>query len=438
MTSTENKLTFGSPFSGVEGFGLGFEQTGLFRCVWQAEKDPACLDVLSRHFPDTHRFEDVSYVTKEGTEKHGLGTVTAIVGGSPCQGLSQAGKRRGLRDDRSRLFFEFCRLIVEFNPLWFVFENVPGLLASGPVSDRTGVKRRGVDFALVLSGLSGGIIDPPKKGWRNSGFVNGKLYNLCWRVFDSQHFGVPQRRRRVFIVGGLTSASLNPAKVLFESEGVTWYPPSRRRPQERTTRAAAGTDRRNGIDSRTPPQDRENNAPVVWPQDVVGTLAASGAGLNRAAGQENELDFLVIQDQTLYKSGARGEYTESPVAGTITTSMRRFNDNFVYAVKTDNTTSNGIGILEDGTAHTLGGAEDAIAAPGQGVRRLTPIETERLQGFPDDWTRYGASGTEYSDTARYKMMGNAVTVNVAKWIAERLYNEHMRQYVTKEADRANG
>lgn len=183
-------MKFGSLFSGIGGFDLGFEQAGL-SCSWQAEIDKDCQRVLQKHWPNVRRYEDVSTIGK-------LESVDVICGGFPCQDLSVAGKRAGLAGERSGLWFEFLRIIGLNRPRWIVIENVPGLLSSDEHRD----------FAAILRGLV-------ECGYR-----------LAWRIVDAQFYGVAQRRRRVFIVGSLGDGSC--AEILFESESVSWNPPTRR------------------------------------------------------------------------------------------------------------------------------------------------------------------------------------------------------------------
>lgn len=174
------ELTFGSLFTGVGGFDLGFETAGM-KCLWQCEIDEHCNQVLEEHWKGVKRYNDVREITKENTER-----VDLICGGFPCQDLSVAGKRAGLAGERSGLWYEFARIIGELKPRWVVIENVPGLLSS----------RRGADFRIVIEGLE------------ECG------YGVAWRILDSQYFGVPQRRRRIFIVASLGNADCG--KVLFE------------------------------------------------------------------------------------------------------------------------------------------------------------------------------------------------------------------------------
>lgn len=183
-------MKFGSLFSGIGGFDLGFQRAGL-SCAWQAEIDSDCNRVLEKHWNGVTKYKDVSTIGR-------LEPVDVICGGFPCQDLSVAGKRTGLAGERSGLWFEFLRIIGLNKPRWVVIENVPGLLSSD----------EGRDFAVILRGLV------------QCG------YCLAWRVLDAQYDGVAQRRRRVFIVGSLGDGSC--AEILFESESVSWNPPTRR------------------------------------------------------------------------------------------------------------------------------------------------------------------------------------------------------------------
>src|SRR6266404_6555094 len=176
-------LSYGSLFSGIEGFGLGFERAG-FQIKWQVEQDAFCNAILKTHWPAVQRFADVRNVGA-----HNLQPVDCITEGVPCQDVSVAGRRKGLAGKRTGLFYEFARILSELRPAWFVFENVPGLFSSN----------KGRDFAEVLRVL---MVECG--------------YGVSWRVFDSRYFNVAQRRERVFIVGSLGKPC--PAEILFESE----------------------------------------------------------------------------------------------------------------------------------------------------------------------------------------------------------------------------
>ena len=196
-------LTFGSLFSGIGGFDLGFENAGM-KCLWQCEIDTAARSVLTRRF-GVPIYDDVRSV---GT---GTPTVDLVCGGFPCQDVSVAGKRAGLAGKRSGLWFEFHRILAELRPRWVVVENVPGLLSSNG----------GRDFAVILRGLV-------ELG-----------YGVAWRILDAQYFGVAQRRRRVFVVGSLGSGRA--AEILFERESLSGNTAPRRETGEGVAAAIIGS-----------------------------------------------------------------------------------------------------------------------------------------------------------------------------------------------------
>jgi DNA (cytosine-5)-methyltransferase 1 len=189
-------ITGVSLFAGVGGFDLAMQRNGV-KVVASVEIDKNCNKVLAQHFPDTKQFNDITEV--KGSDLIGAGfrpNRGIITGGFPCQDLSVAGKRAGLAGARSGLFWEAARIVEETQSNWFVIENVPGLLTSNS----------GADFGVVI------------------GTMADLGYGVAWRVLDAQYFGVPQRRRRVFIVGQRDPNSTSAGEVLFESQGRSRYP----------------------------------------------------------------------------------------------------------------------------------------------------------------------------------------------------------------------
>ena len=185
-------LTGVSLFAGVGGFDLAMTRKGI-KVVATVEIDKKCNEVLAKRFPDAKQFTDVQQITGKDLIDAGFNPRQGIItGGFPCQDLSVAGKRAGLAGARSGLFWEIRRVVEETKTEWFILENVPGLLSSNG----------GKDFGIVL------------------GEMADLGYSLGWRVLDAQYFGVPQRRRRVFIVGRYLGSPDSIAKVLFEREGV--------------------------------------------------------------------------------------------------------------------------------------------------------------------------------------------------------------------------
>lgn len=185
-----SKLTAVSLFAGVGGFEIALQNNNV-DVVASVEIDDHARGVLKHRFPNTKLFTDVTQVTGDDLIAAGFIPERGIItGGFPCQDLSVAGRRAGLAGERSGLYWEIVRLAEETKAKWLVLENVPGLLTS----------QKGRDMGIVL----GTLVDCG--------------YSVSWRVLDAQHFGVPQRRRRVFIVAGRTSIE-RVGQILLEPEG---------------------------------------------------------------------------------------------------------------------------------------------------------------------------------------------------------------------------
>jgi DNA (cytosine-5)-methyltransferase 1 len=202
-------MKVGSLFSGGGGGDHGLIAAGhqfLFAC----EIDKNARSVLRHHNPDLKIYNDVREVTRDRLESDGIELPDLIIGGSPCQDLSVAGGRAGLGGERSGLFHEQCRIADELGVDWVIWENVVGAFSSN----------KGADFAEVLGGLTGNTPAVPAKGWRTGGVCVGPKRVAVWRVLDAQNFGVPQRRRRVFVVCGPRGMARRVVEVLFEPESI--------------------------------------------------------------------------------------------------------------------------------------------------------------------------------------------------------------------------
>ena len=187
-------MRFVSLFAGIGGFDLGLERAG-HECIGQVEIDKHAQGVLTRHWPDVPRHDDVRTAVDWANRIGLVGRTDLVCGGFPCQDVSRAGKRAGLAGERSGLFWDALAFSTHVEAGWFVLENVPGLLSSND----------GEDFGVVISAMA-------DAGYRH----------IEWRVLDSQFFGVPQRRRRVFIVGRSTTDGGR--QVFVEREGLCWNP----------------------------------------------------------------------------------------------------------------------------------------------------------------------------------------------------------------------
>lgn len=259
-----NRLTGVSLFAGVGGFDLAMERNGV-DVVANVEIDKQCQKVLAKHFPNAKQFSDITDV--KGSDLIGAGFKPErgiITGGFPCQDLSVAGKRRGLAGERSGLFWEIARLIEETKTEWFILENVPGLLTSN----------KGADFGVVV------------------GTMADLGYSLAWRVLDAQHFGVPQRRRRVFIAGRRTGDGLSAAEVLFKSEGLRRNTKTSKQTRQDITSSSARSFGQSSFAGYTEGPATLTATSYKRPEDnvVVGTLQARDyKGVGNQYVAENKL-----------------------------------------------------------------------------------------------------------------------------------------------------
>ena len=352
--------------SGIEAatvawHGLGWEPQ------WFSEIEKFPSAVLKHHYPDVPNYGDMTKYKDWPNDS----TIDLLVGGTPCQSFSVAGLRQGLDDPRGNLSLTFIAMAEQLKPKWIVWENVPGVLSSN----------RGRDFGSFLSALG------------NIG------YGWSYRVLDSQYFGVPQRRRRVFVVGCLGDWK-SASEVLLKPDSVSGNPaPSRTSKQETTCytsssfgayREGVGTVRASGGDLGG---GSETLAVRNWPADTTSTLNAS-------YGNKMGLEDQHINGGASMFVPAEPEVRD--VMGTITARM-----------------FNALGARD---------IEDGAIIPQQqqqtsSVRRLTPIECERLQGFPDNYTEIPYRNRKDINCPvgpRYKALGNSMTVNVMKWIGEQI------------------
>lgn len=358
-------MLVGSTFTGIGGLDLGLERAGM-RVAWQCEADPYRRGVLARWWPDVPCYEDIRIVGSGMVERRqqgdddcseglaGLDNIDLLCGGFPCQDVSVAGRRAGLVGERSGLFFEFARVAESVRPRWLLVENVPGLLSSNG----------GRDFGCVLGTLA------------DIG------YGLAWRVLDSRFFGVPQRRRRVFILGALVDGDPRAAA---ERAGQVLAVGSRCE-RHSQTRGEAGED----------------------------VAVASLSGLGTGGPDDNDGQGGRLVAPALVKRHGKG--TDSDATDALVTGFHMIQTPIDEPDGTPalGRKSSGMGVcitpLQEMGRSPGNEAQPAFAA---GVRRLTPTEAERLQGFPDGWT-------DGPDSRRYAALGDAVTVNVAEWIGRRI------------------
>lgn len=353
-------MNFLSLFAGVGGLDLGFQNAGA-KIVAHAEVDAHASAVYRRHFPRSVNLGDVRDVGRTTIAALGADRWPDIIaGGFPCQDVSLAGKRAGLAGERSGLWFEFARIIGEIRSEWVVIENVKGLLSSN----------RGRDFGLIIQTLS-------EFG-----------YGVAWRVLDSQHFGVPQQRKRVFIVGHFRGGGA--AKILFESKGGPGHSAPRKGPGQEIAHAlTTSTARYDGNQTLIVETHAVDVRNLTTRRELSGTLAAKNSG-GYSLNYTNPV--LTFTERT--RNGERQVEWQQEMSYSL-------------------------------NAPGKGGRsqERQIVHMGR-VRRLTPVECERLQGFPDNWTAFGVDENgdrvDMTDSRRVNMLGKAVTVNVAEWLARQI------------------
>jgi len=434
--------------SGIEAASLAWRRLG-WHAAWFAEIEPFPSAVLAHRFPEAPNYGDF---TKIGADAP---AIDLLVGGTPCQSFSVAGLRAGLADERGNLALEYLRLAGCLRPRWVVWENVCGVLSSS----------EGRDFGAFLGGLA-------ELG-----------YGFAYRVLDAQYFGVPQRRRRVFVVGHLGSWQ-RAAAVLFERHSLQGYTPPSREAREEVAGCLGGGAGERGwapdTDRMTCVATCEGGSPSLsassgkhannqQPLAVIGTLSANGKAAGSATQQDAESGMLLVQGTLSAGDGRRRGGSIDPAmlvafsckdhaqdAGDTAPTLRAMGHDgspqngggqvAVASFDERNITSreNRSRVAYGDPSHTLHEAPPTIIGSGvagplgqrmrggdemarqnyqptsSGVRRLTPLECERLQGLPDNWTLVPYRGKPAADGPRYKAIGNSMAVPCMRWIGERI------------------
>lgn len=328
--------------SGIEAASVAWHPLG-----WQPvgfseiEKFPSA--VLKHHYPEIENYGDMQQFKQWPIR---TGSIDVLVGGTPCQSFSIAGLRQGLADARGNLTITFLAMAQKYQPNWVVWENVPGVL-----SDRTNA------FGNLIAGLS-------EFG-----------YHCAWRVLDAQYFGVPQRRRRVFVVASL--GKQRAGKILFEPESLCRDLTPCRPAQEKVAEGVADCTRGSSKQGGWPGTDLDNH----------------GA-------------YIPVRANTLTSRMHKGINTTCDEGQTMIACVN---------VRQDPDVSN--------VSYPIGALDRGPGVMQNGVRRLTPMECERLQGFPDNYTRIpyrNKSESDCPDGPRYKALGNSMAVPVMHWIGKRI------------------
>lgn len=455
------KIKVGSLFDGIGGAPLSAVLSGA-EPVWASEIEKIPTSITKRHFPNMKHYGDITQIN--GAE---IEPVDIIVGGSPCQDLSVAGKRAGLEGARSGLFMDQVRIVKEMRnatrretsdrsnklprPRYMVWENVPGAFSSN----------KGEDFRAVLEEICKvcdpevSIPRPPKGKWvQGSGTILGDGYSVAWRVVDAQHWGVPQRRRRIYLVadfGGHTAP-----EICFEQESVQGGIAQSR---SKGKGIAADAERSTGKAGELVLNDQGGSV-IDVSYGVTGTLRAQAHG---------HQPVVVQSEPTVCRMVAFGEYSTD---GTCSTMKQRdykdATDLVVEPICFEPRSQDGVHRIHGDISPTLNTAQGGQRQPcvmsidcrnlretavhgtlqakenggqslnysgairtGYTVRRLTPLECERLQGYPDGWTALDHEDKAVSDSQRYKALGNSFAIPNAFFVISRCVKQLQKEQVNE-------
>jgi len=389
-------MIFGSVCSGIEAASVAWNPLG-WEAAFFSEIEPFPCALLAHHYPTVPNYGDLN-AFRDWPDAN----LDLLVGGTPCQSFSVAGLRGGMADPRGNLALVYLALADRYRPRWIVWENVPGVLSSN----------RGRDFGAFLGGL-------------------GELgYGWAYRVLDAQFFGVPQRRRRVFVVGYLGDWR-RAAAVLLEPASLRGNSPPRREARERVANALTERPDRGGGNSE-------------GQRLVAPALSASGRGTSRA-GESRGQDCLIAPPcaLSLNAHGVRLDIeSETFIAfdtTQVTSKANRSNPQpgdpchtlaagaHAPAVAFDWQSGGDSRGLDPKDTAQLQRCQVPATLSRPMVRRLTPTECEALQGFHRDYTLTPYRGKPAADGPRYKALGNSMAVPVVRWIGERIQREENRK-----------
>jgi DNA (cytosine-5)-methyltransferase 1 len=398
------KLRFATVASGISAETYAWKPLG-WQPVWYSEIEPFANAVLAHHYPDVPNLGDMNFLHEK--KEYNESTFDVFAGGTPCQGFSLAGKRGGMDDPRSRLAFRFLDIAKQKRPRWVVWENVPDVLSSAG----------GRDFAAFISGME------------------ACGYGVAWRVLDAQYFGLAQRRRRVFVVGHI--GDWRPAAaVLFDRASLQGHPAPSRKKRESITYETANCLRGSGVGGERVGDSRGADPLVA----VAGTLVSGGKSAGSVTNQDIDQGMLIPEVSiTLLANGHRIDLESgslivydltqitSPVNGSKGSAetchaLARNQHPAIVAPELASTLTAHQHRSGGATAGNNPGIVNAVCSHSR-VRRLTPVEYERLQGFPDNYTLVpyrNRPAALCADGPRYRAVGNSIPTTILKWIGQRI------------------
>lgn len=385
-------ISYISLFSGIEAASVAWLPLG-WKPIAFTEIDPWCCALLDKYYPDVLNLGDITKVNWSEIERPDV-----VIGGSPCQSFSTAGNREGLNGE-SRLMFEYIRAVQGIRPSVCIWENVPGALSS----------ERGKAFKLLLRSLD-------EIG-----------YGLAWRVLDAQFFGVPQRRERVFLVGCLNDPE-RAGEILFDAESLSWnFKKSKEKRESLTSNSRAIADKGSA-------NGQKDVGSFCWHVGPTGSISYQTNLSNTILVTQPlavcfAIDGDISRGARLNKNGFSINEQLSPTLTTYDIPAASYE---LHATK-DFITSSGEDITGPLCARDFKGVGNQFVnegkviiskSDGYVVRKLTPIEYERLQGFPDNYTNIEREVKgkikPIPDGQRYKMLGNSMAVPVIRWLGKRI------------------
>jgi DNA (cytosine-5)-methyltransferase 1 len=436
-------LTYGSVCSGIEAASVAWEPIGYVPLRFsEIEKFPS--DVLKYHYPNVPIFGDMTLIAKSVRD----GTVQApdvLVGGTPCQAFSVAGLRGGLSDARGQLTLSYVDLLNAIDEkrntsAIAVWENVPGVLSS---KDNA--------FGCFLAGLAGESepLQPTGKRWANAGYIIGPSRRIAWRILDAQYFGVAQRRRRLFVVASARD-DFDPLQCLFEFDSTRRDTPPSREAGEEIAAFTPSSFGDRGVNCDQIATFASADLSNFKASNIAGTLRSAGGDLG--GGSENlALTLTTSQERNVPETqtfvtyalaeniigrqphnGGNGDGYGEEIGYTLNATgvhgvVLPINTMVMMGRPSDDLNPRmGLGIGKNGEPqNTLTKAHNHAVAytlhNQMYVRRLLPVECERLQGFPDNYTNIPKA----KDGPRYKALGNSMAVPVMRWIGVRVLLHHL-------------
>lgn len=422
----KNIFTYGSICSGIEAVSVAWK--GLGKPLWFSEIEPFPCAVLTYHYPNIPNLGDMTSLPQKIINRE-IPAPDVLVGGTPCQAFSVAGLRNSLDDERGNLTLTLIHILeaidyVRFQddkpPCILLWENVPGVLST---KDNA--------FGHLLAGLvqEREPLQPTGAKWSNAGYVHSSR-TIAWRILDAQYFGLAQRRKRVFLVASARERSV--AQILFERKSLCGDIETGESAEKNITaytESSFGTYIRSAVEGVVTASGGalgggSETLVVHGTQDPIISYTTAHC-LGRNGGRENILFDIAHRSDVV-------RIQDDDTTPTLTARMGTGGNNIPCIALAGNTIGrqphnggNGNGFDDSRVSYTLTTTDVHGVFNGLTVRKLTPSECEKLQGFPPGYTQIpyrNKLANDCPDSPRYKAIGNSMAVPVIKWIGERFIN----------------